>query len=64
VIQAPPDMPRESRFSRESLSLAEVRMEPEGMVEFFFDTPLGDELNLWPVVTFLGEEPQGSEWAA
>jgi hypothetical protein len=64
VIQAPQGMPRKSQFSRDAFSLAEVRMEPEGAVEFFFDTPLGDELNLWPVVTFLGEELQGSEWAA
>ncbi|HZW31407.1 MAG TPA: hypothetical protein VFF52_11905 [Isosphaeraceae bacterium] len=64
AIQAPPDMPRGSRFSREELSLSEVRMESGGVVEFFFDTPLGDELDMWPMATFLDFDLQGWEWVA
>ena len=64
AIQAPPDMPRGSRFSREELSLSEARMESGGAVEFFFDTPLGDELDMWPMATFLDFDLQGWEWVA
>jgi hypothetical protein len=64
AIQAPPGMPRRSRFSREDLLLREVRMESGGLVEFFFDTPLGDELDIWPMATFLGLDLQGCEWVA
>lgn len=61
-IQAPPGMPRRSRFSREDLSLREVRMESGGVVEFFFDTPLGDKLDMWPMAAFLDLDLQGCEW--
>jgi hypothetical protein len=64
AIQVPPGMPRSSRFSREELSLSEVRMESGGAVEFFFDTPLGDDLDMWPMATFLDFDLQGWEWVA
>jgi hypothetical protein len=64
AIEAPPDMPRRRQFSREHLSLREVRMESGGVVELYFHSPLGDELHVWPVATFLHLELQGCEWAA
>jgi hypothetical protein len=62
VIEAPGGMPLRSWFSRASLSLREVRMEPEGETEFFFDWSQGNELYMWPMVTFLGLELKGWSW--
>ena len=62
VIEAPRRMPLRGRFLREDLSLREVRMEPEGETEFFFDWPQGNELYVWPMVTFLGLELKAWRW--
>ena len=34
-------------------------MESGGEAEFFFDTSLGDELDMWPMATFLDFDLQG-----
>ncbi len=62
VIQAPRGMPPGGRFSREDISLREVRMESNGAVEVFFDWPRGDELYMWPVVTFMDLILKGWRW--
>ena len=37
-------------------------MESDGAVEFFFDWPLGDELYMWPMVTFMDLVLKGWRW--
>jgi hypothetical protein len=62
AIQAPRGMPMTRRFSREGVSLREVRMESAGVAEFFLDWPLGDELYMWPMATFINLDLKGSRW--
>lgn len=44
--------------------LREVWLESEGEFMLFFDTPLGDKLDLWPAATFLDFELREWEWAS
>ena len=62
AIEAPRSTPLRCRFSREDLSLREVRMEPGGASEFFFDWPMGSELYMWPMAAFVGLELKGWRW--
>ena len=64
VVPMPPAMPRRSQFSRQDLSLREVLIAVGGDFDFFFDTPLGDELDIWPKVTFQDTKLKGCEWVA
>lgn len=62
AIEAPRRTPLTDRFTREHLSLREVRMESEGVVAFFFGSPLCDELHMWPMVTFQELDLKGWRW--
>jgi hypothetical protein len=64
VVPEPPVVAARCRFRSEELSLREVRIEDDGTFVLFFDSPTGDTINLWPMVTFDGWSIIGSEWAS
>jgi hypothetical protein len=50
-------------FSRAELILREVRIEQDGSFALYLDTPIGDKIHMWPVVTFSDWRVTDSEWA-
>jgi hypothetical protein len=71
AIQPPRGVALTRPFTREGISLREVRMddalihvpmEPLGVVEFFYDTPLSGELHMWPMATFQNMDLRGCRW--
>ncbi|WP_165233319.1 hypothetical protein [Aquisphaera insulae] len=63
AVPEPPTLPRKCTFSRDDLTLREVCVEGEDTFDLYFDTPLGDRIDMWPVVTFSGWGIRGCEWA-
>ncbi len=51
-VPPPPIDAARNGFQRNELTLSEVRIEGDGSFSLFFDSPTGDAINLWPVVTF------------
>ena len=64
VVQGPPRMPRKCVFARDELSLREVRLGAGDSFEFYFDTPLGDKMDMWPVVSFSDWNVRAWEWTS
>jgi hypothetical protein len=68
AVQPPPIKPprvwlkRPPEFTRGELVLSEVRIEKDLTFELFFDTPTGDRIDMWPMVTFSEWRVIGSEW--
>lgn len=68
AVNPPPSKPqckwfsRPSEFTWDELRLSEVRVEEDETFEFFFDSPTGDRIDMWPMVTFSGWRVVGSEW--
>jgi hypothetical protein len=54
---------KQPAFSAKELVLREVRLEVENSFEFFFNTPTGDRIQMWPVVTFTEWRVTAAEWA-
>jgi hypothetical protein len=69
AVQPPPTkvsrvwLKRPPEFSRNELSLREVRIEEDLTFELFFDTHTGDSIDMWPVVEFRDWHVASSEWA-
>lgn len=58
-----PDVPGyTAKFTRDELSLAEVRLEPDETFDLFLDSPTGDSINVWPMVVFRGWHVAESCW--
>lgn len=68
AVDAPPIQPPSSpsnrlpQFSRDELVLREVRIEKDLAFALFFDTPTGDAIDMWPMVTFTDWRVRDSEW--
>lgn len=58
----PPVRAKGARFDRRHLSLRAVEIDDAHNFVFFFDTPLGDEIDMWPMVTFADWAVRRSEW--
>jgi hypothetical protein len=62
VIGEPPVKPRRATFSRAALVLVEVRMELHGSIEFYFSSPIEDEIDMGPMVAFSGWTATRAAW--
>jgi hypothetical protein len=62
-VREPPVTAAQRRFRRDELSLREVEIDDDGTFALFFDSPTGDTIDMWPVVTFAGCSIKESEWA-
>jgi hypothetical protein len=62
AVADPPVAPRRARFSKAELVIAEVRMELDGAFAFFFGSPVEDEVEMGPMVTFSGWAVTAAEW--
>ena len=51
----------QSRLS-DTLKLSEVRIETDTTFALFFDTPVGDQIDMWPMVVFSDFKIIRSEW--
>lgn len=64
LIPEPPFKLRKQRFLRSDLSLREVRLEPNGSIEFWFSTPIMEEIEMSPFVVFEGNMAIVAEWSS
>jgi hypothetical protein len=62
AVDEPPIKTWRTRFTGDELSLREVRIEADGTFALFFDSPTGDSIDMWPMVTFDGWIVKASEW--
>jgi hypothetical protein len=62
AIEAPPMVSLRQGFMREELSLDEVVINADGTFTFSFNSPTGDRIDMWPMVTFQGWAVKESEW--
>ena len=68
AVCPPPIKPRRGLFSRTlefaraELVLREVGLDEVDSFVLFFDTPMGDKINMWPMVTFCDWRITKSEW--
>jgi len=62
VLQTPRMGSTKAEFSRDALSLSQVRLERDGSFALFFHTPLEDEIDVSPMVVFRSWEVAESRW--
>jgi hypothetical protein len=65
AVPQPPAKAARSQFRPDELSLCEISIDVDGTFALFFNTPTGDEIQLWPIVTFSfdGWSIREAEWA-
>lgn len=61
-VPPPPIEAARVGFHRDELSLSEVLIEQDGTFSLFFDSPTGDTIDLWPMVTFKDWSIKESTW--
>ena len=62
TVPEPPVQPRGAKFERGDLEIDQVEVTDDGTFFFYFATPVGNEIDLWPMVTFKQWTVMGSEW--
>jgi hypothetical protein len=62
AVREPPVTRRRATFSQADLVLVEVRIELDGSFEFFFKSPIDEEIDMGPMVTFSGGIVTGAGW--
>jgi hypothetical protein len=53
---------RRAKFGPADLEMDQVEVTDDGGFYFYFATPAGDEIGLWPMVTFKESTVTESEW--
>ncbi len=62
AVREPPVKPRGARFDPADLKMHQVEVTDDGTFYFYFATPAGDVIVLWPMVTFKEWAVTESDW--
>ena len=62
AVREPPVRPRRAMFDPADLEMDQVEVTDDGTFYFYFATPAGDEIDLWPMVTFKESIVTKSDW--